>query len=200
VQTQVLIIRVPFIAANGDNHVQMSKFVALIFLASAMLAGCSSTPVAQVPAQPAAAPMPTPATSSTPKPVASSTVATVSLAPHLDPKSLISTERSVYFDFDVFSIKSEYSALIERHGKYLASKPALSIKIEGNADERGSAEYNLALGQKRAQAVLQALKIYGAKEGQMEAVSWGKERPKATGHDETAWAENRRADLVYPKQ
>jgi peptidoglycan-associated lipoprotein len=180
--------------------VQMSKFVALIFLASAMLAGCSSTPVAQVPAQPAAAPMPTPATSSTPKPVASSTVATVSLAPHLDPKSLISTERSVYFDFDVFSIKSEYSALIERHGKYLASKPALSIKIEGNADERGSAEYNLALGQKRAQAVLQALKIYGAKEGQMEAVSWGKERPKATGHDETAWAENRRADLVYPKQ
>lgn len=181
---------------------QIPKFVALIFIASAVLAGCSSTPVAQVPSQPAAAPMPAagPATSSAPAPVASSTVTTVTLAPHLDPSSLISTQRSVYFDFDVFSIKSEYSALIERHGKYLASKPALSIKIEGNADERGGAEYNLALGQKRAQAVLQALKIYGAKEGQMEAVSWGKERPKATGHDETAWAENRRADIIYPKQ
>ena len=183
---------------------KMSNFGVSILLASAVLAGCSSTPVAQAPAKPtaatAAAPMPAPATSSTPKPVTSSTVATVSLPPHLDPKSLISTQRSVYFDFDVFSIKSEYSGLIERHGKYLLSKPALSIKIEGNADERGSAEYNLALGQKRAQAVLQALKIFGVKESQMEAVSWGKERPRATGHDEAVWAENRRADLVYPRQ
>jgi peptidoglycan-associated lipoprotein len=182
----------------------MPRIGALILLAGAVLAGCSSTPVTPPPtkpaAVPAAAPMPAPLSSSAPKPVASSTVATVTLPPHLDPKNLISTERSVYFDFDVFSIKSEYAALIERHGKYLASKPALAIKIEGNADERGSAEYNLALGQKRAQAVLQALKIYGAKEGQMEAVSWGKERPKATGHDETAWAENRRADIIYPKQ
>jgi len=168
--------------------------------ASAVLAGCSSTPVATSSATPApasaVAPMPGPA----PEPVSSSTVAMSALPPHLDPKSLISTKRSVYFDFDVFAVKSEYSGLIERHGKYLASKPALAIKIEGNADERGSAEYNLALGQKRAQAVLQALKIYGVKESQMEAVSWGKERPKATGYDETAWAENRRADLVYPKQ
>ena len=186
---------------------QMSRFGALILLASAVLAGCSSTPVAQAPTKPVAAPVatapmpaPAPATSSAPKPVASSTVTTVSLPPHLDPKSPISMERSVYFDFDVFAVKSEYSGLIERHGKYLQSKPALSIKIEGNADERGGAEYNLALGQKRAQAVLQALKIYGVKDGQMEAVSWGKERPKSKGHDEAAWAENRRADLVYPKQ
>jgi peptidoglycan-associated lipoprotein len=126
--------------------------------------------------------------------------AAVTLAAHLDPKSAISTQRSVYFDFDEYSIKSEYSGLIERHGKYLASKPTLAIKVEGNADERGGAEYNLALGQKRAEAVLRALKIYGVKDAQMEAVSWGKERPKATGHDEAAWAQNRRADLVYPRQ
>lgn len=184
---------------------QTFRFGAMIFCASAVLVGCSSTPVAQAPANPAAAtaaptPVTAPSTATAPSPVASSTVATEALPQHLDPKSLISAERSVYFDFDVFAIKSEYSGLIERHGKYLASQPALSIKIEGNADERGSSEYNLALGQKRAQVVLRALKIYGVKDSQMEAVSWGKEHPKSTGHDEAAWADNRRADLVYPKQ
>lgn len=199
-----MLIRILSTTAIGDNHVQMSRFRTLLLLASAVLAGCSSTPVTQAPAETTAAttgaPAPAPATSGSPKPVASSTVATVALPPHLDPKNLISTERSVFFDFDVFTIKAEYVKLVERHGNYLAAKPALSIKIEGNADERGSSEYNLALGQKRAQAVMQALMTYGVKASQMEAVSWGKERPKATGHDETAWAENRRADLVYPKQ
>ncbi len=128
------------------------------------------------------------------------TVATVTLAPHLDAKSAISTERSVYFDYDEFAIKPEYAALIERHGKYLAATPSLAIKIEGHADERGGSEYNLALGQKRAEAVLRALRLYGVKPSQMEATSWGEERPKATSHDETAWAQNRRDDLRYPTQ
>jgi len=127
-------------------------------------------------------------------------VATVSLPAYLDPKSDISTGRSVYFDFDMALVKPEFSGLVERHGKFLTSNPSVSIKIEGNTDERGSAEYNLALGQKRAQSVLQALRIYGVKDSQMEAISWGSERPKATGHDESAWAQNRRADLQYPKQ
>lgn len=70
--------------------------------------------------------------------------------------------------------------------------------MEGNADERGSAKYNLALGQRRAQSVVRALKIYGVPEGRMEPINWGKERPQATGHDESAWAQNRRADLAYP--
>ena len=130
----------------------------------------------------------------------SSTVATVAVPLYFDPKSWISRERSVYFDFDDFSIKSEYNGLIELHGTYLESNPSVSIKIEGNADERGSDEYNLALGQKRAEAVLKALKIFGVKHVQMEAISWGKERPRATGHDEAARAQNRRADLVYPQQ
>jgi len=124
----------------------------------------------------------------------------VNLPAHLDPNSPISKERSVYFDFDDFSIKPDYAALVERHGKYLKSNATLAAKVEGNADERGSAEYNLALGQKRAEAVVKGLKIYGATDRQLEAVSWGEERPVATGHDEAAWAKNRRADIVYPKQ
>jgi len=104
----------------------------------------------------------------------------------------------VYFDFDEALLKPEFSSLIERHGQYLMSNPKLAIRIEGNTDERGSAEYNLALGQKRAEAVKQALKIYGVKDTQMEAISWGKEKPRAKGHDEADWGQNRRADLQYP--
>lgn len=172
---------------------------------AALFAACSSTPIPPAPVT-SATPAPTTtaaapaARPATPAPVAASTVTTVTVPPHLDAKSAIATDRSVYFDYDVFTVKPEYTALLERHGKYLASQPALAIKIEGNADERGSKEYNLSLGQKRAEAVLRALKVYGAKDGQMEAVSWGEDRPKATGHDETAWAQNRRADLQYPSK
>lgn len=169
-------------------------------LASSLLAACSSTPVtppaAPATPAPAAAPAPAPAAAATP----ASTVTTVNLPAHLDPNSAISKERSVYFDFDDFSIKPAYTALVERHGKYLGATAGLTAKVEGNADERGSAEYNLALGQKRAEAVVKALKIYGAKDGQLEAVSWGEERPVSSGHDEAAWAQNRRADIVYPKK
>jgi peptidoglycan-associated lipoprotein len=128
----------------------------------------------------------------------SSAVASVTLAQHLDPSSDIHNERSVHFELEKFEIGQAYQPLIERHAKYLGTHPELAIRIEGNADERGSAEYNLALGQKRAQAVLAALKVYGIKESQVEAVSFGEERPKAGAHDEGAWAQNRRADLVYP--
>ena len=183
----------------------MNRFHASALVLSLVggFAGCSSTPPAPPDAatggatpQAATAPA-SPGTSSS---VPSSAVTTVTLAPHLDPASPISKQRSVYFDYDDFSVRSEYTGLVERQGRYLASKPALAVKIEGNADERGSAEYNLALGQKRAEAVLKALKIYGAKDAQMEAISWGKERPRATGHDEAAWAQDRRADLAYPQQ
>lgn len=178
----------------------VKKVSLVLSCTAALLAGCSSTPLPPVAPAPVvtAAPAPTPAPA--PMPAAESKVTSVMLPAHLDPKSLISTDRSVYFDYDVFAINSKYTPLIERQGKYLASSASLSVKIEGNADERGSSEYNLALGQKRAEAVLAALKIYGAKAGQLEAVSWGKEKPKATGHDEAAWAQNRRVDLVYPSK
>ena len=174
---------------------------ALTFL-GAGLVGCSSTPLAPEVAQPAVttAPATAPAQAMNSAPGSSSTVATVTVPAYLDPQSPVSKERSVYFDFDEFAIKSEYAGLIRIQGNYLVSKPALAIKIEGNSDERGSPEYNLALGQKRAEAVLKALEIYGVNAAQLEAVSWGEERPRATGHDETAWAQNRRADLVYPQK
>lgn len=179
-----------------------SALGALMTLACAVLVGCSSTPI-----EPTAAPKPmvatpstAPSTAGSATPVPSSTSSMTALPAYLDPKNPISSQRSVYFDFDDFSVKGEYKSLIERHGKYLMSMPKLAIRIEGNADERGSAEYNLALGQKRAEAVRRALEIYGVKDSQLEAVSWGSERPKAQGHDETAWAQNRRADLSYPKQ
>jgi peptidoglycan-associated lipoprotein len=175
--------------------------LSLLAATAAVLAGCASTPLAPPPA-PAPAPAPVaPAPAPAPAPaVPESHVASVVLPAYLDPNNPISKERSVYFDYDVFTIKPDYQALIERQGKYLASMPSLSIKVEGNADERGSAEYNLALGQKRAEAVVAALKIFGAKPSQMEAVSWGEEKPRNPGHDEAAWAENRRADLVYPSK
>lgn len=115
----------------------------------------------------------------------------------MDPVGL-RTQRSVYFDLNSATIKAEYEPALHAHARYLADHPEARVRIEGNADERGSTEYNLALGNKRAEAVRQALKLAGAKEGQMEAISYGEERPKATGHDEAAWAQNRRADLQYP--
>ena len=119
-----------------------------------------------------------------------------SMDPLNDPSSILA-KRSVYFDFDSYAVKSEYTALVEAHGKYLASHPERKVVIQGNTDERGGSEYNLALGQKRAEAVRRALSLAGAKDAQMEAVSFGKEKPKAQGSDEAAWAENRRADIAY---
>lgn len=119
------------------------------------------------------------------------------LAALRDPNSPLS-KRSIYFDFDDYEVKSEYAALLEHHGKFLAGKPATRILVQGHADERGSHEYNLALGHKRAEAVRRTLLLNGAKDGQLEAVSFGEEKPSADGHDEEAWSRNRRADLVYP--
>jgi peptidoglycan-associated lipoprotein len=130
---------------------------------------------------------------------ASSTVAAV-VADHLNPNSTISKERSVYFDFDKFDIKADQAAVVERQGKYLATNAALKVRVEGNADERGGREYNLALGQKRAEAVVRGLKAYGVKDSQAEPVSFGSEKPKAEGHDEAAWAQNRRVDVAYPSK
>lgn len=175
-----------------------AKTCTLLLTLAAVLAGCSSTPVddaatkasdsksAQTASQPVpAAPAPIPA-------------ADALGGGHLDPNSSISKQRSVYFDFDDASVKGQFSIMLEQHGKYLVSIPTLTIKVEGNTDDRGSAEYNLALGQRRAESVVRALKIYGVKDNQVEAISWGEEKPMAPGQNETAWSQNRRADLVYP--
>ncbi|NLD67446.1 MAG: peptidoglycan-associated lipoprotein Pal [Limnobacter sp.] len=120
----------------------------------------------------------------------------VTLDPLDDPASPLS-KRSIYFDFDSFAIRDEFRPTVDAHSRYLNSNRDRRVLIQGNTDERGSREYNLALGQKRAEAVRRALAALGVQESQMEAVSLGEERPRATGSDEASWAENRRADLVY---
>jgi peptidoglycan-associated lipoprotein len=116
--------------------------------------------------------------------------------PLRDPNNILS-KRSVYFDFDSYVVRDEFKPLVEAHGKYLQANRNARMTIQGNADERGSHEYNLALGQRRADAVKRMMVLLGASDGQVETVSFGKEKPRNSGHDEVAWAENRRDDMVY---
>ena len=113
-----------------------------------------------------------------------------------DPNNILS-KRSVYFDFDSFSVKDEFKPLVEAHARYLQQNRTARMTVQGNTDERGSREYNIALGQKRAEAAKRMMTLLGAQEQQVETVSFGKEKPKAGGHDETSWSENRRSDIVY---
>lgn len=116
--------------------------------------------------------------------------------PLQDPKNPLS-RRSIYFDFDSFAIKDEYRSTLDAHAKYLTGNRAKKVVIQGNTDERGSREYNLALGQRRAEAVRRALIALGVSESQLEAVSLGEEKARSGANDDAALAENRRADLVY---
>lgn len=131
----------------------------------------------------------------------SSGVATVQAdSTALDAAAAELAKRSVYFDYDSYAVKDEYRQVIDANGRFLNSNKNRRVIVQGNTDERGGSEYNLALGQKRAEAVRRQLALVGVPEGQIEAVSLGKEKPRATGHDEAAWAENRRADFVYQAQ
>ena len=165
---------------NMRKHMKSKITLATLAATAIFLSACSSTKV-----------------DDSANATAKSAVAQVVVAPHMDPNSEMSKNRSVYFDFDDFTVKKEYSSVVERHGKYGSSNSQLKIKVEGNADERGGREYNLALGQKRAEAVARALKVYGVKDSQVEPVSFGSEKPKASGHDEASWSQNRRADVAY---
>ena len=113
-----------------------------------------------------------------------------------DPNSPLS-KRTLLFDFDSAAIRDEYRSLLEAHAAFLKENPASKIILQGNTDERGSREYNLALGQRRAESVYKALSLLGVPETQMEAVSLGEEKPVAEGHDEQAWQQNRRTQIIY---
>ncbi|SMB20985.1 putative peptidoglycan-associated lipoprotein [Sterolibacterium denitrificans] len=174
--------------------------IASVLLASLILAACSSQPPA--PEQSAAAvedrqPGPVAVDGTQVAPVeAGSPIGEYSLAQLKDPRSILS-KRSVYFDFDQYVIKDEFKSLLEAHGRFLNVNQQIKVLIQGNADERGSREYNLALGQKRAEAVKKSLLLLGGKEDQVEAVSLGEEKPRCTEQSEECWAENRRADMLY---
>ena len=105
--------------------------------------------------------------------------------------------RIIYFDYDSYVIKPDFQQLIEAHARFLKSNGKRHIVIEGHTDERGGREYNLALGQRRSEAVRRALGLLGVTDAQVESVSFGKEKPSAQGSDETAWAQNRRAEIAY---
>jgi peptidoglycan-associated lipoprotein len=116
--------------------------------------------------------------------------------PWNDPKSPL-FERSVYFGFDEFTVDGKYQKMLSAHASFLKQNTAQKIIIQGNTDDRGTTEYNLALGQRRSDAVRKSLALMGVSDAQMEAVSFGKEKPKAEGSTDAAYAENRRADIVY---
>ena len=113
-----------------------------------------------------------------------------------DPNNILS-KRSVFFDFDSFVVKDEYRPLVEAHARYLAGNRSARATIQGHTDERGSREYNIALGQRRSDAIKRMMTLIGAQESQVETVSFGKEKPRNVGHDEAAWAQNRRGDIVH---
>jgi peptidoglycan-associated lipoprotein len=113
-----------------------------------------------------------------------------------DPSNILS-KRNVFFDFDSFVVKDEYRPLVEAHARYLSGNRQARATIQGNTDERGSREYNIALGQRRADAIKRMMTLIGAQDTQVETVSFGKEKPRNPGHDEAAWAQNRRGDIVH---
>jgi len=115
------------------------------------------------------------------------------------PDSLLS-KRVVYFDFDSAQVKEEYRPIVEAHAKYLATHPSAHVVLEGHADERGTREYNMALGERRANAVKKLMVLMGADPDQIDVVSYGEERPAVLGHDESAWSKNRRVEIVYKRR
>ena len=127
---------------------------------------------------------------------AKSAVTTVDVS-RLKEEGLPPDPRLVYFDYDSFVIKPEFQALVEIHANYIKSDKSRKVMIEGHTDERGGREYNLALGQKRAEAVRRALGLLGVVDSQVEAVSFGKEKPLVQGNDEAVWSKNRRAEISY---
>jgi peptidoglycan-associated lipoprotein len=166
----------------------------------ALIAGCAGQPpktettVAAAPVQPA----PVPA-APVPKPVVRAVETPRIAADPLDDPNGPLAKRSIYYEFDKSGIGDQYKPLLQAHAGYLAAHRATHVRIEGNCDERGSREYNLALGQRRADSVKAGMKVLGVADEQIETVSWGEEKPRAAGHDEAAWSQNRRSDIVYDR-
>ena len=134
-----------------------------------------------------------PSTGSTARPAQQPTIAG---NPLRDPANILS-KRSVFFDYDSNAVKDDYKGLVQAHSRYMGEKRDSKIRIEGNCDERGSREYNLALGQRRAESVKKMMTVLGVTDGRIETISYGEEKPMAQGHDESAWSQNRRADIKY---
>jgi peptidoglycan-associated lipoprotein len=174
------------------------KHIAFCLVVAALAAGCASsdkkdTPIAERSSTTTSQP-PTVGTGNTT--TTPTTNPNIAGDPLRDPNSMLS-KRSVYFDFDSNAVKDEYRGLVQAHSRYLTDKRDSRIRIEGNCDERGSREYNLALGQRRAESVKKVMTVLGVGDARIETTSYGEEKPASGGHDEAAWAQNRRADIRY---
>jgi peptidoglycan-associated lipoprotein len=180
-----------------------TRFLPIIAAASlvALFAACSTTPEGGD--KPAA--KPDAAAAPAPEVTGRKTAPTVDLTQRgqggaaamlKDPNNILS-KRQIYFDYDKFEIKAEYKGLVEAHAKYLRENPAAKMLIQGNADDRGSREYNVGLGQRRSDTVKRALILLGARDGQIESVSLGEEKPVCTDQAEGCWSKNRRDDMLY---
>ena len=178
------------------------KMLLAVASMAALLAGCASTPVEE---PKAAVEDRTPTTAGTPPAVrpGTSTVAPVAPPgaaqqpnPLKDPNNILS-KRSLFYDYDKYDVKDEYKPLLQAHARYLAQNRNAKMLIQGNCDERGSREYNIALGQKRSDGVKKMLLLMGAQESQIESVSLGEEKPRCTDSTEACYSQNRRSDLLY---
>jgi peptidoglycan-associated lipoprotein len=168
-----------------------SSFATLVVALAVV--GCSSVKLDDVPVEnrnPTDATQPANGTQSRVAPV-------VTDAPEGTTNGPQNVARVIYFDFDSYVIKPEFQPLIDAHARFMKANPGRRVAIEGHTDERGGREYNLALGQRRSEAVRRALGLLGVPDNQVEAVSFGKEKPVAPGSDEESWAKNRRAEIVY---
>ena len=164
-------------------------------LLAALLAACSNTPIPDDSAS--GAPVESRSGTSGVTPVTAGGLDASGLPNELtDAKSKLS-QRSIFFDVDKYEVKDEHKDLVAAHAKYLVGHRDFKVLIQGNTDASGSSEYNLSLGQKRADAVKRSLTLLGAREEQVESVSLGKEKPRNPGNDAAAWAENRRSDILY---
>jgi peptidoglycan-associated lipoprotein len=184
------------LCSSCNEEIAMKK-VALYLSIAVLAAACASKETREerpsVTDRSSTVPPTTAGSSSTTRPV---TADTYRGNPLTDPNSPLA-KRSVFFEFDSNAVKDEYRGLVQAHSRYMADRRDSRIRIEGNCDERGSREYNLALGQRRAEAVKKVMTVLGVGDGQIETTSYGEEKPVALGHDEASWAQNRRADIKY---
>ena len=174
------------------------KNAALIVVVAAALAGCASKETkTDAPVTDRSTGVTPPTASATQSGRATPTQPSqVAGNPLRDPNNILS-KRSVFFDYDSNAVKDEYRGLVQAHSRYMGDKRDSRVRIEGNADERGSREYNLALGQRRAEAVKKVMTVLGVADARIETTSYGEEKPVAQGHDEQSWSQNRRADIKY---
>lgn len=176
----------------------MKKLILSVLLLN-LLAACGSNPPKEEVVEPAttsAAEAPAPAADADAQAAADAKAAADAQAA-ADAEAALMEKNSVYFPFDVDAVQDADRETIMNHAQYLASHPDAKVRVEGNADERGSSEYNLGLGQRRAKNTKRALVLGGASDAQIETISYGEEKPRCSDHNEACWAQNRRADITY---